>query len=301
MPAYAAFQRFFEDEYRRAARTTIGASALPEGRDYYADVVRHFTTLADATPESIHATGLAEVARIRADMETILRDIDHRGDFCRLSRLPAHRSPVPREVGDGAAARGGLDREGDRRQAAGLFRPAAAHALRGKAGAGCTGAELHRRALQPRTDRSGGRVLGEHVRARHPAPLRAAGADAARGGARASPAGRARARALRPAGLPPQLLPARVRRRLGALLREAGRGDGRLSHAVSALRAPHVRDVARLPPRRRYRPARDGLDARAGPGLPRVEHRIVDARDPHRSRPLHRAGRARRSPTRSAS
>ena len=76
-----AFQRFFEDEYRKAARTTIGASALPAGRDYYADMVRYFTTLADATPECIHATGVAEVARIRAEMETILRDIDHRGDF----------------------------------------------------------------------------------------------------------------------------------------------------------------------------------------------------------------------------
>ncbi len=81
MPAYAAFQRFFEDEYRKGARTTIGASELPAGPEYYADMVRYFTTLADATPEGVHAAGVAEVARIRAEMETILRDIDHRGDF----------------------------------------------------------------------------------------------------------------------------------------------------------------------------------------------------------------------------
>lgn len=81
MPAYAAFQRFFEDEYRRAARATIGASALPAGRDYYADTVRYYTTLADATPEGVHAVGVAEVARIRGEMEAILRELDRGGDF----------------------------------------------------------------------------------------------------------------------------------------------------------------------------------------------------------------------------
>ena len=126
-------------------------------------------------------------------------------------------------------------------------------------------AELHRRALQPRTDRGRGRVLGEHVRGRNPAPLCTAGADAARGGAGASPAGRARARARRAAGIPPELLSARLRRRLGALLREARQGNGHLSHALSAFRPPDLRDVARVPPRRRHRHAREGLDARAGP------------------------------------
>ncbi len=81
MPAYAAFQRFFEDEYRPAARTTIGASDLPEGRAYYGDLVRYFTTLPDATPEKTHAIGVAEVARIRAEMEAIVREVKYDGDF----------------------------------------------------------------------------------------------------------------------------------------------------------------------------------------------------------------------------
>jgi uncharacterized protein (DUF885 family) len=81
IPAYAAFQRFFENEYRPAARTTIGASALPEGRAYYRDLVRYFTTLPDATAEKIHATGVAEVARIRAEMEAIIREVKYSGDF----------------------------------------------------------------------------------------------------------------------------------------------------------------------------------------------------------------------------
>jgi uncharacterized protein (DUF885 family) len=81
IPAYAKFQRFFEGEYRPAARTTIGASELPNGRAYYADLVRYYTTLPDATPEKIHALGQAEVKRIRAEMEAIVREVKYDGDF----------------------------------------------------------------------------------------------------------------------------------------------------------------------------------------------------------------------------
>ncbi|MBL8781076.1 MAG: DUF885 domain-containing protein [Alphaproteobacteria bacterium] len=81
IPAYAAFKTFFETEYRPAARKTIGATALPGGREYYADLVRYFTTLPDATAEGIHRTGLAEVKRIRAEMEAIVREVKYRGSF----------------------------------------------------------------------------------------------------------------------------------------------------------------------------------------------------------------------------
>ncbi len=81
IPAYAAFKTFFDTEYRPAARKTIGATALPGGREYYADLVRYFTTLPDATAEDIHRTGLAEVKRIRAEMEAIVREVKYRGSF----------------------------------------------------------------------------------------------------------------------------------------------------------------------------------------------------------------------------
>ena len=81
MPAYAAFQRFFEGEYRPAARPTIGASALADGGAHYADLVRYFTTLPAATPEAIHQVGVAEVARLRREMEAILRDVNYDGSF----------------------------------------------------------------------------------------------------------------------------------------------------------------------------------------------------------------------------
>jgi len=81
MPAYAAFRRFFETEYRPVARGTIAASALPQGGAYYDDVVRYFTTLPDATPVMIHEIGVSEVARIRGEMEAIVREVKFDGDF----------------------------------------------------------------------------------------------------------------------------------------------------------------------------------------------------------------------------
>jgi uncharacterized protein (DUF885 family) len=81
IPAYAAFQKFFEGEYKPAARKTIAASELPDGRAYYADLVRYYTTLPDATAEQVHATGKSEVARIRAEMDAIVREVKYDGDF----------------------------------------------------------------------------------------------------------------------------------------------------------------------------------------------------------------------------
>jgi uncharacterized protein (DUF885 family) len=81
LPAYARFQEFFEREYRPGARRTLAASDLPDGRAYYADLVRYFTTLPGATPDDVHQTGLAEVERIRAEMEAIIREVGFKGSF----------------------------------------------------------------------------------------------------------------------------------------------------------------------------------------------------------------------------
>ena len=81
IPSYAEFKAFFDDEYRPAARKSIGATDLPEGKAYYADLVRYFTTLPDATAQKIHDTGLAEVARIRGEMEAIVEEVGFQGSF----------------------------------------------------------------------------------------------------------------------------------------------------------------------------------------------------------------------------
>ena len=81
IPAFSEFKSFYDGEYAAAARKSIGATDLPEGKAYYADLVRYFTTLPDATAEKVHATGLAEVARIRAEMEAIVREVGFAGSF----------------------------------------------------------------------------------------------------------------------------------------------------------------------------------------------------------------------------
>ncbi|MFL5381719.1 MAG: DUF885 domain-containing protein [Longimicrobiaceae bacterium] len=78
---YRDFLRFIQQEYRPAARAGLGASELPNGRAYYAWLVRHYTTVDAATPEQVHATGLREVARIRAAMDSVMRATGWTGDF----------------------------------------------------------------------------------------------------------------------------------------------------------------------------------------------------------------------------
>ena len=81
IPAFDEFRTFFETEYAPRARNTIAAQRLPNGRAYYADLVRYYTTLPDATPQQIHQIGLNEVARIRAAMEVEMRASGFQGTF----------------------------------------------------------------------------------------------------------------------------------------------------------------------------------------------------------------------------
>jgi uncharacterized protein (DUF885 family) len=80
IPAYGRFLEFMVDEYRPNARTSIGASELPNGRARYAWLVRHHTTL-DLSPEQVHEIGLDEVTRIRTEMQEIIDEVGFEGGF----------------------------------------------------------------------------------------------------------------------------------------------------------------------------------------------------------------------------
>ncbi len=80
VPAYRAFLSFMTEDYIPNARTTIGASELPAGREYYEHLVRNFTTL-DLSVDEIHQTGLSEVKRIREEMQAVMKETGFRGDF----------------------------------------------------------------------------------------------------------------------------------------------------------------------------------------------------------------------------
>ena len=80
LPGYRALLEFFEGEYLPACRETIAASALPDGQAYYEHRVRAMTTL-EVTPEEVHRKGLEEVARIRTEMDGVIRRTGFQGDL----------------------------------------------------------------------------------------------------------------------------------------------------------------------------------------------------------------------------
>jgi uncharacterized protein (DUF885 family) len=79
-PAQRALLAFLERDYLPAARRGIGISSVPNGRAYYAWLVRRHTTT-NMTPEEIHALGLKEVARIRAAMNQAIAETGFNGSF----------------------------------------------------------------------------------------------------------------------------------------------------------------------------------------------------------------------------
>ena len=84
-PAYRRLADFVRDEYLPACRDTVGWEALPDGAAWYASEVRHQTTTA-MTPAEIHAIGLSEVARIRAGMEDVMRQMGFTGTLADFFR-----------------------------------------------------------------------------------------------------------------------------------------------------------------------------------------------------------------------
>lgn len=79
-PALRELHRFLVDEYIPGARDTIATRDLPDGAEWYAYNARRSTTT-DLTPEQIHQIGLAEVARIRGEMDAVIADSGFDGDF----------------------------------------------------------------------------------------------------------------------------------------------------------------------------------------------------------------------------
>lgn len=79
-PAYQRYYDFFVQQYLPAARDDIAATALPDGAAYYQNRLEHYTTL-KLTPTAVHQIGLNEVARIRAEMEQVIRQTGFSGSF----------------------------------------------------------------------------------------------------------------------------------------------------------------------------------------------------------------------------
>ncbi|HEU4532019.1 MAG TPA: DUF885 domain-containing protein [Steroidobacteraceae bacterium] len=80
LPAYRRFNEFFTKEYLPASRQSVGIWDTPRGAQYYQNRIEYYTTT-KLTADEIHALGLKEVARIRAQMEEIIRQVKFQGTF----------------------------------------------------------------------------------------------------------------------------------------------------------------------------------------------------------------------------
>lgn len=80
VPAYRELLDFMVEEYIPNGRSTIGASELPNGHEYYQQRVTYFTTL-EMSIDEIHQLGLKEVQRIRSEMMKIIEGVGFTGDF----------------------------------------------------------------------------------------------------------------------------------------------------------------------------------------------------------------------------
>ena len=106
IPAYARLLKFFRDEYVPAARSTLAAEAMPDGKAFYRQQIREYTTL-DLTPDQIHQIGLDQVAKIHTQMLAVMKSTGFSGDFpaflAFLRNDPQFYAKTPQELLDKSA------------------------------------------------------------------------------------------------------------------------------------------------------------------------------------------------------
>ena len=78
---YKKIKTFFEEEYFPNTRKGIGVSTTPNGKEFYQNRINFYTTSTKYTAEDIHQIGLKEVARIKAEMQQIIKDLGFKGSF----------------------------------------------------------------------------------------------------------------------------------------------------------------------------------------------------------------------------
>jgi uncharacterized protein (DUF885 family) len=91
-PALLRLEDFIRNEYLPAARDSIAASSLPGGQAWYALVVKNATTT-ELTPADVHALGLKEVARLKAQLPAAIARTGYQGT---IERFIAFANSDPR-------------------------------------------------------------------------------------------------------------------------------------------------------------------------------------------------------------
>jgi uncharacterized protein (DUF885 family) len=100
-PAYGRLLTMMRTEYLPKARTTLAATAMPDGANFYQAMIEKFTTL-NLTPQQIHDIGLKEVARIEAEMEATKKRANFSGSMAEFFQFlrtdPQFYAKTPREL-----------------------------------------------------------------------------------------------------------------------------------------------------------------------------------------------------------
>lgn len=78
--SYQQFYDFLTNDYIPMAKQDISVKTWPEGEAFYQNRIKYYTTT-DMTAEEIHQLGLSEVARIRAEMQTIVNELEFDGNI----------------------------------------------------------------------------------------------------------------------------------------------------------------------------------------------------------------------------
>lgn len=92
VPAQRNLRDFIAGPYRAAAPATGNLSVYPGGADVYAARVRAMTTTG-FSPAQIYAVGLREVARLRGELDKVMREMGWSGDFASFAH---HMNTDPR-------------------------------------------------------------------------------------------------------------------------------------------------------------------------------------------------------------
>ena len=101
LPAFARLADFLEGDYMKAATDSLAAEQLPHGKAYYRHSINTYVTQ-DMDPAEIHNIGLAEVKRIRAEMDALIKQTGFKGSFSDFTRFlrtdPQFYAKTPTEL-----------------------------------------------------------------------------------------------------------------------------------------------------------------------------------------------------------
>ena len=80
LPSYRTLLKFMREEYVPKAREELAAESLPDGKAYYQSKIVEFTTTA-MSADQIHQIGVSEMAKIRAEMQDVIKQTGFEGDL----------------------------------------------------------------------------------------------------------------------------------------------------------------------------------------------------------------------------